>query len=319
MKPTAATKEPTINEISEKVAGVVERLLLKASLPVISHTRILQMIRSFQDKYRKLLRNIKRKNYDGKVKTFKEDARHKLFDICTCKCVFEKCACSKPRTVPPAEQDFIQDQRTLRLMCISNVDKLASKKLALKFRRKSKEQQRANEHRNVMSRVGDITSGPPAESDEDDNQCIVSDVSSIDSDGTVSWDGVFLLDSTPGKLVDSDQEVAGNKSPYFQCRRRLPALASACDRYGITDTSGAAIATAVLEDFGVVSSHDTSHVIDPSKIRRERKRKRNQLRFSQYSKIVRGFFLMDEKTQLLKTSRKGQSFIEEVLHENTSI
>ena len=184
------------------------------------------MFKSWQqiENYYKLLRNIKRKNYDGKVKTFKEDARHKLFDICTCKYVFEKCVCSKPRMVPPAEQDFIQDQRTLRLMCIGNVDKLASKKLALKFRRKSKEQQRANKHRNVVSRVGDITSGPPAESDKDDNQCIVSDVSSIGSHGTVSWDGVFPLGLTPGKLVvDSDQEVAGNKSPYFQCRRRLPA------------------------------------------------------------------------------------------------
>lgn len=106
-------------------------------------------------------------------------------------------------------------------MCIGNADiKLASKKLVLKFRRKSKEQQRANKHRNVMSRVGDIASGPPAESDEDDNQCIVSDVSSIVSDDTVSWDGVFPLGSMPDKLEeDSDQDVAGNESTsYFQCR-----------------------------------------------------------------------------------------------------
>ena len=221
--------------------------------------------------------------------------------------------------VPPVEQDSIQDQRTLRLMCIGNVDKLASKKLALKFRRKCKEQQRANKHRNAKSRVGDITSGPPAESDEDDNQCIVSDVSSIVSNGTVCWDGVFPLGSTPDELEeDSDQEVAGNKSTsYFQCRQRLPALASACDRYGISERSGAAIATAVLEDFGVVSPNDTSRVIDPSKIRRECKRTRNQLRFSQDSEIVHGNFFIDEKTQLLKTSRKGQSFIDKVLHKST--
>jgi hypothetical protein len=70
-----------------------------------------------------------------------------------------------------------------------------------------------------MSTVGYITSGPPAESDEDDNHGIVSVVSSIDSDGAVSWDGVFPLRSAPGELVvDSDQEGDGNKSPYFECR-----------------------------------------------------------------------------------------------------
>lgn len=77
MKVTPATKEPTITEVSEKVGRVVEGLWLKASLTVISHTRILQMIRSYHDKYRKLMRNIKRSNYDAKVSSFQEDAKRK--------------------------------------------------------------------------------------------------------------------------------------------------------------------------------------------------------------------------------------------------
>ena len=92
------------------------------------------------------------------------------------------------------------------------------------------------------------------------------------------------------------------------CRRQLPALASACDRYGISDRSAAAIATAVLEDYGVVNPKATSHVIDPSKIRRERKRKRNQLRCSQESKIVRGIFFDGRKDTTLENIKEGLKF-----------
>ena len=67
-------------------------------------------------------------------------------------------------------------------MCIGNVDKRASNKLTMKFRRKSMEQRHRNKHHNAMSlptpTVGDITSRSKAKSDEDDNhinQDIVSD------------------------------------------------------------------------------------------------------------------------------------------------
>ena len=87
LKPTAAKKEPTITEVSEKVAVTVEKMWLRVSLLLISHTQILKMLCSYHDKYIKLLQNINRSNYDGNMNTFKEDARDKLFDICTCKCL----------------------------------------------------------------------------------------------------------------------------------------------------------------------------------------------------------------------------------------
>ena len=43
-----------------------------------------------------------------------------------------------------------------------------------------------------------------------------------------------------------------------------------CDRYGSTNRAGAAIATAVLEDFRIVTKDDQSHVIDQYKLRRKR-------------------------------------------------
>ena len=131
-----------------------------------------------------------------------------------------------------------------------------------------------------MLMVGDISSGPTAESDEDDNhinQGIVSDVSSI--------------------YIKS--------SPYLQCWRSLPALASGSDQYSTSDRAGATIANAVLEDFCVVNPKDTSHDNDPSKIQQQCKRKCNQLKLSENSKIVPGIFFDGQKDKTLKNVKKG--------------
>ena len=53
LKPTASKKEHTVSHISEKVARVIEGLWTRSSIPVISHKRTLQMIRSYHDKYQK--------------------------------------------------------------------------------------------------------------------------------------------------------------------------------------------------------------------------------------------------------------------------
>ena len=45
-----------------------------------------------------------------------------------------------------------------------------------------------------------------------------------------------------------------------------------CDRYGISDRAGAAIANAVLQDYGIIAKHNPRDVIDRSKLRRERER-----------------------------------------------
>ena len=49
-KPNASVEEPTVAEIAEAVGTKVEEVWLKASIPVVSHTRILQMILAYHDK-----------------------------------------------------------------------------------------------------------------------------------------------------------------------------------------------------------------------------------------------------------------------------
>ena len=80
-------------------------------------------------------------------------------------------------------------------------------------------------------------------------------------------------------------------------RRGMPALARACDRHGLSDRSAAAVASAVLEDFGLVTAADSSNVIDQSKVRRERRKTRGTLRARERSNNVRCFVLIDAKTR----------------------
>ena len=42
--------------------------------------------------------------------------------------------------------------------------------------------------------------------------------------------------------------------------RKLPKLARMCDRYGISDRAGAAIANAVLQDYGIIAKHNPRDV-----------------------------------------------------------
>jgi hypothetical protein len=59
--------------------------------------------------------------------------------------------------------------------------------------------------------------------------------------------------------------------------KSLPTLARECDRYGVSNTVGVAIATATLIDYGIVTDDDTSLTVDRSKLWREREQLRKTL------------------------------------------
>ena len=199
-------------------------------------------------------------------------------------------------------------------MCISNVDKSTSKKLAMKLQRTMKEQHRINKQKDVMSTIGDNKSALRSSSDNHDDNVASFD---SDSDGTIDDGYSSYMQSIqpvmPGEHLDIDLKVAGNKSADLVSHRKLPALARTCDRYGIADRTAAAIATAVLEDFGIVNAFDTSNVIDPSKIRRERKRKHSQLKSSQDSKLVRGIYFDGRKDKTLENTKEGSKFYQRTI------
>ena len=68
-------------------------------------------------------------------------------------------------------------------------------------------------------------------------------------------------------VSDQPNTSKATLKPRKQMRKNLSKLAKICDRSGSTDRAGAAIATAVLEDFGIVTMDDQSNVIDQYKLR----------------------------------------------------
>ena len=66
------------------------------------------------------------REYNGKLQNFEKKYREKLFDIAACKCDPESCKCPKGQKVPKEEQEFMKDQRTIRMMIIAGTDRITS-------------------------------------------------------------------------------------------------------------------------------------------------------------------------------------------------
>nr|CAI5861111.1 unnamed protein product [Callosobruchus analis] len=91
-------------------------------------------------------------------------------------------------------------------------------------------------------------------------------------------------------------QPSSSKTKENQMRYRLENLATACDRTGVSDRSASLIASAVLQDVGLISNEDTStsQAIDRNKQRRERRKVLEKLQNSGFvsddKKIVGLYF-----------------------------
>lgn len=74
LKRDLTTKEPTVHEISERLAQEVLEIWQKSSLPTVSFKRILQLIRVYHDKYRCLM-----KPYRGRQTNIKYQEKNNKF------------------------------------------------------------------------------------------------------------------------------------------------------------------------------------------------------------------------------------------------
>lgn len=102
--------DPSVKVIAQRLALIIIQIWEKASIPTVTKTRIEQKIRSYHDKYQKLIKPYKqRKNvpsYKMQLAKFEEDSK-KLFDVAACKCNFNTCACVKSQKVSLQEQSFL--------------------------------------------------------------------------------------------------------------------------------------------------------------------------------------------------------------------
>jgi len=174
------------------------------------------------------------------------------------------CKCEKTRQIPAREQPFLNDQRSFRIMYTSGVDNVTSKKLK---RREQREDENAARTEKYIKSV----EKPPFKK--------LDVVQSDFEDGVLLSEIQSVIRSLRVTLSPEQR-----KGPQ-RMLKKLPKLVMACDRHCVSDRSAAAIASAVLEDFGIVSKHDLFHVVDRSKIQRARQQKRKELQDASSSHI----------------------------------
>ena len=228
----------TRDDIAKELTEVIVRIYEKSSIPTISEIKIKQYINSCV---------IERAKYHGKsIQNKQQPDRiqdiisefNVLFDISSCKCPIEEgnCFCSFDKKIPGREWPFLLDQRNARKLFISSLDRsTTSKNISTQ---KRKEAQFEREERELKRQLLDQPSQEFLECDFEE--------------------------------VESYQPSTSNNNKYTRNHYQLRNLAVMCDRYQISDRAGAAIANAVLQDYGIITPDENSLIIDRNKLHRSR-------------------------------------------------
>ena len=210
----------------------------------------------------------KGRTYINATAKFQTEVLEKLFDICCCKCPLNKCFCPAEKKVPAKEREFLDDQRTRRLMGIGGLDQAVTKKLRKRETRQVQDlatqskldNARGESPRLKVRRVAALTEAD-AESDT-----LSSAASPSSSDFEVSEYMKTLAGTSTSGTVAVEKKLP----------KVLPNFSRALDRRGLSSRAGAQIASALLHDIGVVTTDDSSAVVDKSKVQRERSKTRQQ-------------------------------------------
>lgn len=281
-------KEPSFSDIAKRVSLRIESIWKKASIPTVSHNRVLQLLKAYHSKCKNFIKSQKRPSDDKKKDIIRQSKL--LFDICSCKCkdFLLQCNCSKERKVPKEEQAFLIDQRTGRKMMIGGIDQVTTARLKRKRARKIKSEiylcSSSKSNKVAVGTSQDFTS------------------TSSDSDDCAE---VFNVPPTSQK---KEKKISRSTESF-------PILAKTCDRYGVSDRAAAAIASAVLHDI-----RSNIQVIDKSKLRRERKKVRDDVMSKQKCTDIPALYFDGRKDKTLKIVKKGtKKYRQIVVEEHISV
>jgi len=143
LKSVSDIKEPSFTAVANSVISQIENLWQKSSIPIISHQKVMEKLKPYNDKHRSLLRPYKGRQhnakYKGKVEDFRAHSLLQLFDIAALCLDTANCTCKKERSVPAAERNFLEDQRHGRTMMIGGVDVKMTQRLQQRNNRKNME------------------------------------------------------------------------------------------------------------------------------------------------------------------------------------
>ena len=263
-----------MSEVIKDVANNVISIWTKAGIPTVSAIRVRQKIENLREDLRVILK----KKDDLKlaaVATAKQESKS-LFDIAACHCAdFSDCNCAREFKVPTLEREFLMDQRTVRKMFIAGLDKTVTAKMQQAEERSRK---RRKYYASVVCDEACSTATCSATTDISDTEAEANPnpIEEICCNPDLDTELVEKLSNQDDEYEvssDSNLSESGDKRNMTQ----FPTVARECDRYGVSNAAGAAIATAALTDYGIITSDNYSAVIDRSKLRRQREKLRTSL------------------------------------------
>ena len=306
LKEASNGKDPSHSEISSKVTAEIEALWEKASLPVVSLDRVRAMLKTYHQKYQNCLKPYQTRkekdSYKAKLLAFKLEAM-KLFDICTCKCSGEFCKCSKSRKIPAKEIAFLHDQRGVRKMILGRIDAVQTAVLQKRLQRNEALKRR---YTSPSCSSGGTSSQPFIAAANDD----IIDTNNCDMG---SYESTCFCD-------DEWQGESNTIQKKKRIRVALPTLAAASDRHGVSDRAAATLATAVLQDMQIVHQGDTTQVIDRSKVRRERHKKRGDQAMESNTTFCGLYFdVKKDRTIIQNKMDDGKFHRQTIMEEHVSI
>lgn len=293
--------EPRSKEVSEIVAKKIEKNFKKSSIPIVSHTRVLQMLTTYHKKFLTLKKMFLRNQIGLRSKRdeFVSSAAE-LFDIAACKCIsFSSCNCQKESKVPIIEQPFLLDQRTRRIGRIGSVDLPETKKITKRNELKEKLSKRHSSS-TLARKVSATTRDHSDQSDThtDDNNVGASHIASSKN--------------------EADAEFALPSSKVKQNTLLLENTALAAQRFGVSDRATALIVSSAFLDAkkaGLITEDQASFVTDKCKISRAKKIVGIKLGCTDSIDSVYGLYFDGRKDNTLTQVREGEKYYRNTVKE----
>ncbi|GBP27482.1 hypothetical protein EVAR_14303_1 [Eumeta japonica] len=264
-------KEPTYKEIEAVVVPKLIEIWVRSSIPTLEPKRVKVMLQTYHLKCKNLLKSHP-KIPENKLKKFRLGSKV-LFDIAACKCRdLLQCACPKNKKIPSKEHNVITDQRTARQMMIGGIDVRTTKQITRSLKRKLLREKSASKQPKVTK------------------VCTEKLSSSSGSECTQS-------DCEKPIRIQSRAPSIKSESTSIKTAVDYALLSKTCDRFGVSDRAGAAIASVVLHA-------STSQVIDKNKLRRERKKTRDIITSQQNVSLIPALYFDGRKDQTVTISEK---------------
>ena len=300
-----------IEDLHEAVVSQYKKV--NSNLPLITEKSIKNKLTREWEKYKGFIRNktstssSRFDDYSGKL--------NKIFDIISCKCPIMTCekmgcsGCQKKvhlccscldKRIPSIDLEYVHDQRAREgqkgAFQIGGPDKpemLAMEEKAEKKLQLEEKEENKVEKENRRRTTEKVIKGPDLEKILDEQLGPEED------------------EQVVREVYEEDPDFQVEKEKVSQNRMSLKNLAKECDRWGVSPRAGAALASAVLVDAGVVTKEDSTKIIDRSKLKRSIASYRETLRVGasiewELSDDIEGIYFDGKKDETLVFEKDEQ-------------